>query len=51
MSYVPKCNATGKELPHTVGAYRGVVSASYTGEIPGFCPLDDFNPEPKENEK
>lgn len=39
VSYVPYCRKTDKDLPHIVCAGRRMVSATYTGEIPDWCPL------------
>lgn len=43
VSYVPVCRATQRELPHTVDSNeKGRAFASYTGEIPDWCPMPDL---------
>lgn len=41
VSYVPVCRKVNRELPYTVGVSLKVVTASMTGDIPDWCPLED----------
>ena len=44
VSYVPKCELEGKELPHSIGYSVGkVVVATLEETIPDWCPLEKNN--------
>lgn len=44
ISYVPICSISGgRTLPYNVGDSYGVATASPTGIIPEWCPLENNN--------
>jgi len=41
VSYIPVCRKDNKNLPYTVHVSYGIITASATGVIPEWCPLEN----------